>query len=51
MEKVFNMGIGMILVVSPEEAESVSQIIHESGHYCNEIGTIQDSGSGSVLIV
>ena len=51
MEKVFNMGIGMILVLSPDGVENASQIIHESGHTCTEIGTIQESGSGSVQIV
>jgi len=51
MEKVFNMGIGMILVLSPDEAEKTSQIIHESGHGCTEIGIIQESGSGIVQLV
>ena len=51
MEKVFNMGIGMILVLSPDGVEKASQIIHESGHMCTEIGTIQESGSGTVQIV
>ena len=51
MEKVFNMGIGMILVLSPDGVEKASQIIHESGHTCTEIGTIQESGSGTVQIV
>ncbi len=51
MEKVFNMGIGMVLVLSPDEADKACETIRTSGIECTQIGTIQPAGKGTVNIV
>ncbi len=45
MEKVFNMGMGLALVVSPYYAKTVIEMVEESGLKCSVVGTAQ-SGSG-----
>ncbi len=48
MENVFNMGIGMILVTAPENIPTVLESMLEHGHDASVIGTVVDSGTGSV---
>jgi len=48
MESVFNMGVGMILVVAPENISTALDSISENGHDASVIGTLVDSGTGSV---
>ena len=48
MENVFNMGIGMILVVPPESTSTTLAEITEQGHGASVIGTVVDSGTGLV---
>ena len=48
MENVFNMGIGMILVVPPESTSTALAEITKKGHDVSVIGTVVDSGTGSV---
>lgn len=54
MFRVFNMGIGMTLIVSPYYAESVVRMLSESGHEAMVIGTVgenEDSRARSVQLV
>ncbi|MBX3421200.1 MAG: phosphoribosylformylglycinamidine cyclo-ligase [Pirellulaceae bacterium] len=45
MEQVFNMGLGLILVVSPFYANTVLDIAHSLGHTASIVGTAR-SGTG-----
>ena len=49
MFRVFNMGIGMVYIISPEYAEKAAAIAEESGEAAFSIGQIV-KGSGKVLI-
>lgn len=49
MRRVFNMGIGLTLVVSPYYSQSVIARLAESGHAAYEIGEIIP-GSGKVIL-
>ena len=46
MHRVFNMGIGLVLVVSPYFANSILTMVQESGLDCWNIGEIHEGGSG-----
>lgn len=50
MYNTFNMGIGMIIAVSPENAEKAVEILKGEGEDAYIIGTVK-SGSGDVEIV
>lgn len=50
MFRVFNMGIGMVYIISPEYAEKAASIAEESGEAAFRIGQIA-KGSGKVLII
>jgi phosphoribosylformylglycinamidine cyclo-ligase len=41
MDRVFNMGIGMVLVVSPQSADSIRQQLADLGHVNWTIGTVR----------
>jgi phosphoribosylformylglycinamidine cyclo-ligase len=47
MERVFNMGIGLTLVVSDFYANSIRGMIEASGLACWEIGEIRDGPRGA----
>lgn len=49
MFRVFNMGIGMILIVSPDDFYNISRIASETGEDIYKIGSIAP-GSGNVII-
>ena len=49
MYRTFNMGIGMILVVSPEEVPGVMKDLADRGEPCYRIGEIV-AGEGEVLL-
>ena len=40
MERVFNMGVGMVLVVSPHFADSIQKQLTDLGHDSHVIGTV-----------
>jgi phosphoribosylaminoimidazole (AIR) synthetase len=40
MERVFNMGVGMVLVVSPHFADSIQRQLADLGHENWRIGTV-----------
>ena len=47
MRKVFNLGIGMVVVVHPSEAHKTLDILRTEGHRAVEIGEIT-TGHGDV---
>ena len=49
MRRVFNMGLGMVLVVSPFYANRIQQMVQDAGFPCYAIGHVQ-AGSGRVLL-
>ncbi len=49
MFRVFNMGIGYVLVVSPDFADSIARNLQRWGEKVNRIGTIT-RGSGKVVL-
>ena len=51
MFKVFNMGIGMVLIVDQQSVDSTQEIIDATGLSSIQIGTVKANGTGSVEIV
>ena len=51
MFKVFNMGIGMVLIVDQQIVDSTQEIIDATGLSSIQIGTVKANGTGSVEIV
>jgi phosphoribosylformylglycinamidine cyclo-ligase len=51
MERVFNMGIGMILVVSPHFAESIRHQLTELGHPAWAIGTVHAATADNERVI
>lgn len=49
MGKVFNLGIGMVVVVPPEEAHRTLDVLRTEGHRAVELGEIT-AGTGRVLL-
>jgi phosphoribosylformylglycinamidine cyclo-ligase len=50
MYRTFNMGIGMVAVVSADEVETASRVLSESGEEAYEIGVIVADDDGGVVI-
>lgn len=44
MLKTFNAGIGMVVVVAPDRAEAITQVLAEAGETVATLGTVTDSG-------
>ena len=49
METVFNMGLGLVLVVSAYYAENIRRLLKDAGFASWEIGEIKPSDSGGVV--
>ncbi len=49
MYRTFNMGVGMVIVCSSNDAETIEQHLREQGETCYEIGNVV-SGNREVLI-
>lgn len=49
MADVFNLGVGMVLVVDPEAADEVAAVVAEAGHDATDIGRVVDGASGVAL--
>ena len=47
MRKVFNLGIGMVVVVAPDEAHRTLDLLRTEGHRATELGRIT-AGHGRV---
>jgi phosphoribosylformylglycinamidine cyclo-ligase len=48
MFRVFNMGVGMVLVVDPQSAGEILKVLRKQGEKPFPIGTVQKGGSGVV---
>jgi len=49
MNRTFNNGIGMVVVVSPDAAEQVTQLLRDSGERVYRIGSIVARGDGAAV--
>lgn len=48
MFRVFNMGVGMVLVIDPESAAEILALLRDAGQRAFPLGTVQKGGSGIV---
>lgn len=48
MFRVFNMGVGMVLVIAPESAAEILAILRNAGQKAFPMGTVQEGGAGVV---
>jgi phosphoribosylformylglycinamidine cyclo-ligase len=46
MHRTFNCGIGMVICVSPEEADHVASMLNHSGEQARCIGRIEKAKDG-----
>ncbi|MBK6660860.1 MAG: phosphoribosylformylglycinamidine cyclo-ligase [Proteobacteria bacterium] len=46
MLKTFNCGIGMVVVVAPEDVDTVSAVLAEAGEQVTRIGAVREGGAG-----
>jgi phosphoribosylformylglycinamidine cyclo-ligase len=51
MHRVFNCGIGMVLVVAPADAERAAKVLREQGETVYEIGTIEAASGEAFAVV
>jgi phosphoribosylformylglycinamidine cyclo-ligase len=51
MNRTFNNGIGMVLVVAPEDASATAQTLTQLGQAVYTIGQIDARGSGEAAAV
>ncbi len=51
MNRTFNNGIGMVVVVAPAEAEAVTETLRAAGESVHDIGRIGPRGSGAAVTV
>jgi phosphoribosylformylglycinamidine cyclo-ligase len=51
MNRTFNNGIGMVVVVAPAEAAAVAETLREAGEAVHEIGRIAPRGAGASVTV
>ncbi|MGH9211152.1 MAG: phosphoribosylformylglycinamidine cyclo-ligase [Acidimicrobiales bacterium] len=51
MARVFNLGIGMVIVVPPGDVARTIDLLAEAGHEATEVGRLVDGGSRTVRLV
>lgn len=51
MNRTFNNGIGMVVVVDKAHAEATAQTLRQAGETVYEIGAIAERGSGAAVVV
>jgi phosphoribosylformylglycinamidine cyclo-ligase len=51
MNRTFNNGIGMVVVVNAASAASVAQTLRDLGETVFEIGVITPQGAGAAVVV
>jgi phosphoribosylformylglycinamidine cyclo-ligase len=51
MNRTFNNGIGMVVVVDPGSARAVAQTLRQAGEQVYEIGVVAPLGTGAAVIV
>ena len=49
MFSTFNMGVGMVMIVSPEEADRTIEILKEQGEEAYILGSVVDGEEGVIL--
>ena len=50
MARVFNLGVGMVVVVAPDDAYRAIDVLRGHGHAARQIGTVT-AGAGQVRLV
>jgi len=51
MNRTFNNGIGMVVVVAPRQAAACAQALRAAGEQVHEIGRIAPRGAGAAVVV
>jgi phosphoribosylformylglycinamidine cyclo-ligase len=51
MARVFNLGVGMVVVVPPDDVPRALAVLEEAGHAALQIGEVVGGGSGQVQLV
>ena len=51
MNRTFNNGIGMVLVVDAAHAQATAHMLREAGEQVHEIGAIAQRGEGAAVVV
>ena len=51
MNRTFNTGIGMVLVVAPEDAQAVVSLLASAGESVHRLGQIAPRGDGAAVVV
>ena len=46
MLKTFNCGVGMVMVVAPQDVDAVTQLLRDAGEQVLRIGTVESGGEG-----
>jgi phosphoribosylformylglycinamidine cyclo-ligase len=49
MFNTFNMGVGMVVIVSPADAERALEVLHTAGEDAYVLGTVREGTEGVVL--
>ena len=49
MFSTFNMGVGMVMIVSPEEADKAIEILKAQGEDAYVLGSVVDGEEGVIL--
>ena len=51
MNRTFNNGIGMVVVVEAAQAQAIAQTLRAAGEQVHEIGRIAPQGEGAQVVV
>jgi phosphoribosylformylglycinamidine cyclo-ligase len=51
MERVFNMGVGMVLVVTPDVADDIRRELADLGHDSSVIGRVRSAAAENDRVV
>ena len=51
MNRTFNNGIGMVVVVGAAQAQAVAATLRGQGETVNEIGVIAERGNGAPVVI
>jgi phosphoribosylformylglycinamidine cyclo-ligase len=51
MNRTFNNGIGMVMVIDPANAQACAETLRQSGEKVYQIGVIAAQGDGAQVVV